>query len=282
MPQLSDITTGQDWAYGVSARDPLIRVQVIDVGTGSNPRVKVRFVDDDERREEWVSAKRLKTPWPEAARYEARMAKLAAVEAVSAPSYDTPDLEAATTVLRQLPTGLLEVNWRKGGGYIIIHDLQRLTVEFAVPSALFEDPAAFTDDDDGSYVAPWVVTERLARHVAPRYADRLLGEVGREEARCRHGAIYGGPIGERGPDPIRPEVWAELTEKYQPTWDLIREWCGQGQASAYDEPTALKEEVSKLVGLVEDAILVLEASGQTHAASTLSRRLEARRSGKLA
>lgn len=277
MPHLIQIEAGQDWAYRIGRHDPLVRVQVIDVGTGPNPQVNVRFVDDGERHEEWVSARRLKAPWSQVPQYEARMAKLAAVEAVSAPSYNTPEIEAATTVLRHLPKGLLEVNWRKGGGYIIIHDLQKLTVELAVPPGLLDDPVAFTDE--GSYVAPWAVTQRLAQHLAQRYAPTLLDEVAREEAKYRHRAIYGHPFSETSRHFTPPQAWAEVANELQPIWDLVRTWCGQEKASRHDERIALREEVSKLVDLVEDAILVLEASGQRPAASTLSRRLEELRSG---
>jgi hypothetical protein len=83
------------------------------------------------------------------------------------------------------------------------------------------DPVAFVDDD-GSYVAPWAVTERLALHVAPRFAAEVLADVAREQDRHRHRAIYGEHQGSRPSSGYcSPDACAEMDRKWQPTHDLL-------------------------------------------------------------
>jgi hypothetical protein len=124
-------------------------------------------------------------------------------------------------VLAQLPDELIEMNYGRPGGYVVVADRERLLKFIDAEASLLADPVAFVDDD-GSYVAPWAVTERLALHVAPRFAAEVLAYVAREQERHRHRAIYG----EQQTNGARsgycsPEVCAEVDRKWQPTHDLL-------------------------------------------------------------
>jgi hypothetical protein len=214
----------------------------------------VFFVDDHfEGREEWVPPPRLKVPWDQAEHWQAREDKFAAVEAASSQSYDTPEYWAASRVLAQLPEELIEMNYGRGG-YVVVPDPDRLVRFIDAEASLLADPVGFVDDD-GSYTAPWAVTERLAQHVAPRFAPGVLAHVAREQDRHRHRAIYGEQqTSGRRSGYCSPEVCADVDRKWQPTHDLLRQWCGQDVVEQYEEVKALQEEISKLVTLSEHAI----------------------------
>jgi hypothetical protein len=109
-----------------------------------------------EGREELVSPTQLKVPWNQAGQCRAREDKFAAVETATSSSYDTPEYWAARSVLGQVPKEL--------------PDRDRLT-KFIDADASLLGPAFV--DNDGSYVAPWAVAERLALYIAPRLAAQL-------------------------------------------------------------------------------------------------------------
>jgi hypothetical protein len=269
--QLLDLTVGQEWAYRANAKQPLARVRVTKLGTRKPERAKVFFVDDHfEGREEWVPPLRLRVPWEQAGQWQAREDKFAAVEAASSSSYDTPEYWAASRVLAQLPEELIEMNYGRGGGYVVVADRERLLKFIDAEASLLADPVAFADDD-GSYVAPWAVTERLALHVAPRFSACVLADVSREEDRHRRRAIYGEHHADwPGSGYCSPEVCAEIDRKWAPTHDLLRKWCGQHVVQQYDEVKALREEISKLVALIEHAISTLREAGHTRHAKKVA------------
>jgi hypothetical protein len=156
--QFRDPAVGQEWACRANAKQPLARVRVTKLGTRKPARAKVYFVDDRfESREEWVPPLRLKVPWDQAERWQAREDMFAAIEAASSSSYDTPEYWAASRMPAQLPEEFIEMNYGRGGGYVVVPDRERLLRFIDVDASLLADPVAF--DDDGSYVAPWAVTE---------------------------------------------------------------------------------------------------------------------------
>ena len=94
--------------------------------------------------------------------------------------------------------------------------------------------------------------------------------MAREQDRQRHRAIYGEHQAGRPSSGYRsPEVCAEVDRKWQPTHDLLRQWCGQDVVEKYDEVRALREEISKLVTLSEHAILSAAVVRATEAVKTL-------------
>lgn len=174
--QPAGLAVGQDWAYRAKRSEPLTPVRVTKLGARKPARVKVSFLDDRfEGREEWVPAPRLKVPWDQVGQWQAREERWAAVETASSSSYDTPEYWAASKVLERLPDELIEVNYRGGGGYVVISDREGLLRLIGGDEALLADPVAFVDEDDGSYVAPWAVTERLALYLTPFHGQATGG-----------------------------------------------------------------------------------------------------------
>ena len=209
-----DLAVGQEWAYQADRKQPLACVRVTKLGTRKPARTKVYFVDDRfEGREEWVPPARLKVPWDQATLWQDREDKFAAVEAASCSSYETPEYWAATQVLEQLPKELIELNYDRSGGYIVVPDRERLLRFINADASVLADSVAFVDDD-GSYVAPWAVTMRPVVDVAPRFSAQLLEQVDLEQARERHRAIYGQYYGNGSRSLFcPPEVCAEANRK---------------------------------------------------------------------
>lgn len=56
---------------------------------------------------------------------------------------------------------LVELNYGRGGGYVVVWDRTRLHECVGAEESLLADPVAFVNDD-GCYIVPWAVTVRLA------------------------------------------------------------------------------------------------------------------------
>lgn len=121
---------GESWGYRARARDPLVEVRVLRLGTSKPPRVLVAFVDDVfEGKEEWVSPARLKVLWPEAEEFQAsevRWNRLASV----GPAQDDPRGDVASEILdKYLDEEIATVNYR-GGTALCLKDPKLLASGF--------------------------------------------------------------------------------------------------------------------------------------------------------
>jgi hypothetical protein len=272
-PQVAE---GEEWAYRARATDQVVLVRVVRIGTARPPRVLVHFGDDRfEGREEWVPPNRLKVLWAGVAAWQAREDRWEAVRDASYQVYDTPEYWAVDMIFDALPDLDLHQGYGQNAGLLLVQDVGRLLERLDLDRPDLEDPLAFTDDD-GTFVAPWPVTELVARRAAPLVASEALKEVGRSEEKARREAVYGSyHEGSRGSDGwySRPEICIEINERYQPAYDLVRQWCGEEAVDRYDELEALRAEVLRLGQIAERAIRELDAQGGSRAAEKLRREL---------
>ncbi|GAB3852733.1 hypothetical protein ACFPIJ_48255 [Dactylosporangium cerinum] len=267
---------GEIWAYRARSQDPLVRVEVLRVGVKRPPRLLVRFLDAEfEGREDWVSPARLKVTWDGVEAFRFAEQRWDAVAAVSEAAVDSVEHQAVMWVVNELlPQGCYDSR-----------DLHRCAV------LRVRDAAAFTGatgseatdvavapgyvDDDGSVVASWNTLLAVSQRLAEQHADRVLEVLRREDEQAEHEAIHGRFYpGRNGGMHIEPETCAELdTTIYRPARDVVRQWCGAGPRQRMDELIALRAEVLRLGGLVDEAITELRQAGRGRQADDLERRL---------
>ena len=221
-----EVTVGEEWAYREKSGATVTRVTVTRLGTTKPLRVRVRFTEDQyEGREEWVPPNRLKIRWEGVTHWQEREDHWEAVRDASYHISDTPEYWAVSSVFDALSDIEVRDGYGRDAGILTIGDIDQVCAALGVEKTLFlDDPFTFVDDD-GSLVAPWAVTYRLARHVAPLVADRILAEVEREETKHRQRALYGEHYkGFDGGDRyMSPEVCAELDAKWKQVNDVVRQ-----------------------------------------------------------
>jgi hypothetical protein len=186
-----------------------------------------------------------------------------------------PEYWAASSAFDALTDVDVRDGYGRDAGILTIGDIDGVCAALGVEKTLFVDEPLTFVDDDGSLVAPWAVTDRLARHVAPLVADRILAEVERDETKHRRRALYGehytGFDGEARY--MSPEVCAELDAPWKLAHDVVRQWCGVDAVERFDELLALRDEVLRVGQIAERAIRALDAAGATEPAEELRREL---------
>ncbi len=268
------VQIGEEWAYREKARTPAVRIEIVRVGTARPRRVRVRFLDEEfEGREEWIPPNRLKVPWSDVTGWQARECRWEAVRDASSHVADTPEYWAVSAVFEAVGDDLLGDGYGAIAGVLIIPDPDALVAKVGVErDPLLDHPLAFVDDD-GTLVAPWAVTLSLAQQLAPRFAEQILDDVVRSEARQAQEAIYGKDYGGRNPWYVSPEICAETAQKWQPSYALLREWCGAAAADRHEELLALRAEILRVGQVAERAIRELAAAGRDRVAKELEREL---------
>lgn len=267
---------GEVWAYRAKATMRPARVEVLRLGTSRPLRVKVRFLDEGfEGREEWVPPARLKVLWASVEEWEAREARWHAVREASL-GCDSAESHAASVVLDTLRPDGFHLGYNRDSGVLLATDLDAVVrLLDTTPEVLTSEPLAFVDDD-GTFVAPWSLAERVVVRLAEQHADRLLDHLAKQDEENRQHAIYGYYVGGgRGREDtyISPEICAEVSEEFRPAYDLVRQWCGAEATAARDELLALREEVVRLGRLIEEAARRLREAGQNKAAVALEAEL---------
>ncbi|MBP2322655.1 hypothetical protein JOF56_003040 [Kibdelosporangium banguiense] len=252
---------GQEWAYRAKQRDPVVQVKVLRIGTNRPPRVLVRFVADQfEGREEWVPPARLKTLWSRVDDWLASEARWTALHDASWRHGDDAELLAAELILDgRSSLGCVSIGGSSDNGILFINDLDALSAKLNLDaSELTRDPLCI-QSGDGTWACPFSMMLTVAKRAAQVLADEILAEVAKEERKARQRAIHGEYHGSRRGEEyyFRPEVCAEVDQRYIPAWRLMREWCGQDAVEQHTELSALREEVFRLGKLVERAITAL-------------------------
>jgi hypothetical protein len=269
----SDLSVGERWAYRERAVDPPTCVVVTRIGTRQPPRVRVLFLDDDyEGKADWVPPSRLKVPWDQVGSFLERERRLEALVRRSPASDDVPERLAADAVFEAAcPPEVLTTGYGQRCGVLEVRDPKAAAEALGVDDEIFSaHPLAFTDDD-GTLLAPWDTTLELARSSAPRFAEKILTQVEKDETQAAHEAIYGRLLpGRRGAMDwdLSPETCAATDAVFAPARELLRSWCGAEAVIRRDELVSLRKalvearaELRKLRPLAERAIGTLEASG---------------------
>lgn len=266
---------GESWGYRARARDPLVEVRVLRLGTSKPPRVLVVFVDDVfEGKEEWVSPARLKVLWSEAEEFQAsevRWNRLASV----GPAQDDPRGDAASEILdKYLDEEIATVNYR-GGTALCLKDPKLLAEQLGLQvEQLTSFPEAFTEG--GCAISPWPAAELVAKALARRNADQILRRVAREEQQARYDSIYGRPYPRSGvPRRISAEICAEVDrESGAPLREVLRSWCGADNVDRFDELIALHQEIQRVGDVAQRMIDAMKANGEDVLASEFQRELD--------
>jgi hypothetical protein len=273
---IAELRVGSEWAYRQRRDDPIVCVRVLRVGKERPLRAKVRFLDDEfEGREDWVPRTRLKAPWAELGSWQAREERWEAVRRAPAATYSSPEYWATDYVLSSITDLGVEVGCGRNATVLSISDPDALADLVGLTAQeLGTDAPAFIDND-GSLVAPWATSERVARRVAPLRAKQLLAGIERREAEARQRALHGHyyELGEGKACYRTPEDCAELDARWQPGHDLVREWCGAEAVNRHDEIQALRDEVLRLSEILDRAIRELAWAGRASIAAKISRQL---------
>ncbi|WP_371273032.1 hypothetical protein [Streptomyces sp. MUSC 14] len=176
----------EQWAYRPSPKAigmPVHRVEIVRIG---GPRrygdVHVRFLDGEEAGvQEWVNPGTLVVPWSQVSVFRADDEREAAAAEASCVVRGSTELEAARIVF-----GLVKpknrVRLRRGkadAGVLEIKDLEGTAAWLELDAQELRAAPLLFEDRDGRCIAPWPVTQRLARRVAEKLADDVLEEVAR-------------------------------------------------------------------------------------------------------
>jgi hypothetical protein len=97
-------------------------------------------------------------------------------------------------------------------------------------------------------VAPWPVAEQVARRLACRISDQVLAYIADEEATGREQAIYGLHYKGRKGNAfcVPPEVCSTLNQRWQPAYDVLRDWCEPEASQQRDTLEAQRAEAALL------------------------------------
>lgn len=266
---------GESWAYRARGVDPLVEVRVIRHGNKKPARVLVAFVDDAfEGREEWVPPARLKVPWDQAEEFEARETRWNRVASAGLPQDDPLSFAASEVIDEYLDEELATINYGRGGDSIALRKPELLAEQLSLEvEQLAEYPEAFTED--GVVIAPWPVTELIAKRLAERHAEKILQRVEKEERQARHEAIYGRASSySRGSGHISPEIAAEIDQELNaPVREILRSWCGAESVNQFDELIALRKEIKRVGDLAQEMIGALRTHGHESVAANFEHEL---------
>jgi hypothetical protein len=270
------LDVGEVWAYRARWQDPLVRVEVLRVGVKRPPRLLVRFLDPEfEGREDWVSPARLKVLWTGVEAFRFAEQRWDAVAAESETAADSVEHQAVIWVVNELlPQGCYDSRDLHRCAVLRVRDAAAFTGATGSPATDVAVAPGYVDDD-GSVVGSWSTLLRVAQRLAEQHADTVLEALRREDEEAEWEAIHGKFYpGRNGGMQIDPEICAELDSTiYGPARALVRQWCGAAPRQRMDELIALRAEVLRLGGLVDEAITELRQAGRGPQADDLERQL---------
>jgi hypothetical protein len=264
---------GEHWAYRARPKElggAVRRVEIVRVGgSGRSGWLHVQFLDgDDAGLQEWVNPNSLVTLWADIDVFRADDAGELALAEASRQVRGSTEFEAARMILRFVrPKNRLRL--RRGVADAGVLELGRLddaapvigmdTAELRADSMVYEK-------SDGSCLAGWPVTERVARQVASRTAEEILPEVDRKQQDIEQERTQSSWYSYSRRDDRKLDAEAAVLR-------TVRAWCGEDKADRYDELVALRAEVIRLGELVEKAVKALRDRGHGVIASTIERDL---------
>lgn len=264
---------GEHWAYRVRPKElgSVVRqVEIVRVGgPGRSGWVHVRFLEDDDAGlQEWVSSGSLVAPWTDVETFRADDAGELALAEASRHVRGSTEFEAARMILGFVrPKSRLRL--RRGVADAGVLELSRLNETAPLigmdAAELRNDPMVY-ENRDGTCVAGWPVTERIARVVAGRLADKILPEVDRKQQDIVQERAQSSWYRYGRRDDRKLDAEAAVLRN-------VRQWCGEDKAERYDELVALRAEVIRLGELIEKAVKALRDRGHGVIASTIERDL---------
>ncbi|GAB3950092.1 PE-PGRS family protein [Streptomyces sparsus] len=264
---------GEHWAYRARPKElgsAVRQVEIVRVGgPGRAGWVHVRFLEsDDAGLQEWVSFGSLVARWTDVDTFRADDAGELALAEASRHVRGSTEFEAARVVLGFVrPKGRLRL--RRGvadAGVLELGGLDETAPLVGMDAAeLRGDPMVY-EKRDGTCVAGWPVTERIARQVAGCLADKVLPEVDRKQRDIEQERAQSSWYSYSRRDDRKLDAEAAALR-------AVRAWCGEDKAERYDELVALRAEVIRLGELIEKAVKALRDRGHGVTASTIERDL---------
>jgi hypothetical protein len=265
------IQIGGEQIYRQRDHDPSRRVRVLAVDTSKrNPRYEIEFLDGDTAgKRENVPGRRLRGPWSDVHRYDARMADWERVTA-----FELTDVEerAAGLVFETLiPDEVAELQWSPYTTDIV--DPARLEPLVGIPvEELLQRVESVTADDDHSMVSPegTLLIAELACGVNPMpILDLVVEDERKYREKAKRGKTYTDHRGEeRTSDPEWEYNW--YLERGRPLHELLRGWCGHRAVSMQERLAAAEAEVRRLDLLVTRLIDQLRGNGHSMFADVIA------------
>lgn len=273
---------GERWGYREKPRTAggaLREVEVLQLGPSRSTKVRVRWQDGEySGMDEWISGVRLVVPWHDAAAF-VRDEELAIALVAAQPG----PLDAVTVreVLQVWFATKAPLTFEVEQGEPILarvwplEERAGLSFEFHESEAI-ATPAAYVDRDGDVHIGQNAALE-LVRRLCAEQADLVLEYQTKELDRLRAVVTTGWytPSATSGGEPWRMEAAKarQLLEDAEMVWELLCDWCGQGGHDAFDEREALRAEVLRLQGLVEDAARFLKSTDHPVKAAALRREM---------
>ncbi|KUJ70336.1 PE-PGRS family protein [Streptomyces albus subsp. albus] len=264
---------GEHWAYRARLKElgsAVRRVEIVRVGgSGRSGWLHVRFLEgDDAGLQEWVNPSSLVARWEDVEAFRADDASELALAEASRGVRGSADLEAARLVIGFVrPKSKLRL--RRGVADAGILEMSRLDEGARLvgmdPAELRGEPMIH-ENREGLCLAGWPVAERIARHVAGRFAEDILPELDRRQQAIEQERTQSSWYSYSLRDDRKLDAEATVLR-------TVREWCGQDKADRYDELVALRDEVIRLGKLVERSVKALRDRGHGVIASTIERDL---------
>ncbi|WP_458683208.1 hypothetical protein [Prescottella equi] len=255
----------------------MVEVEVLKVGAQRPARVQIRWIAEKfEGKQEWVPPARLKVVWSGVEDFVADETRWAAVREPSPGRNGVEDSVVWEIFDAGIDADIAECGYNADSGVIRIHDVARLSELLDIPEEeLRADPRSF--EMGSTLVASWMITELVSRRAAIKFADRLLEQVAADECKAQREAVHGYYTRGRSRDDVHhisAEICRETDAEYgAPRRALMREWCGSAAVERQDELIALREEVVRLGGLVQEAADRLRHAGFSADAQDLERQL---------
>lgn len=221
--------------------------------------------------EEWIPKSRLLVPWSEAdAFFRDELCMLKAVGEQQDDLSSTTTYRAAETVFAAMSRSDSPCfGWRASDRNLLrITEFEATVNAMELPRTdLLGEPSSFIDRH-GTYWAPFSAAERLAKWFCAHSPRLVLQEVRNEELRLHKRAV-------QGLNDIERRSASDVAAEGKSAFEMVREWCGGGTATEFDEIRSLQEEISRLRALVESAVSLLNDSGHKVQASRLLKALVA-------
>jgi hypothetical protein len=216
-------------------------------------------------------------PWTDVDAFRELEARWTAIDEAGIDD-ETAAASAADAVFDVLIDRSIASTLYRHGSACRIVDGSALATLLDLPVTEFSSHEASFRDDGGSLIAPWPMTELIARRLVERDPQPILRWVEKEMAEFEKNATYGdtyrwGRNGEQGH--IDAEWYASQENVYynRPSWDLLLQWCGAEATERYDELKELRKEVRRLGKLADDAIGLARRHGAKQEADALERQL---------
>jgi len=268
---------GEKWAYREKAYTPGWPVQAVEIlqfGPPRSKKVRIKFVDGKyPGLDQWVPQVRLRVLWDDVdawLRDERLFSE--ACQASQEPMSRTTRWAAWYAGYGYPVADGLHISYPDDSEPIVeVSDLPAFAGSLGLDqNELLSKPHAYLDRH-GTYVAPWTVALSLAKRVAEVFPDDVLAKVAEEERTLQREAIHGHhfvyPGGRDGFIP--PEKCSEWLHEKEPVFALLREWCGVPSVDQFNELEALRDEVSRLRALIEQAAQRFEALNHPRIAKQL-------------